>query len=574
MTGGKVLVIGDDTRSFLATVRSLGRQGVTVHAAPSNFRSPALRSRYIIAIHDLPPWMGDGAEWLGALTQLLRAERYDLVIPCNETALLPLQRYREALCRFARLAIPHDRAIALLFDKIETRTLAQQVGVPVAAGRLLSPTDTADRLLTELGSPIVLKPRRSYSLEQLASRGKVEVIKEPARLERLLGTLDSGETIVESYFSGQGVGVSVLAGGGRVLQAFQHHRVREIAGESFYRHSAPLSPEFVAACEAIVAGSDYTGVAMFEFKKKPSGEWILLEVNARPWGSMPLPVALGVDFPYRWYRLLTAAEEAPALPYRTGVYGRNLLPDLHVCLRQAEARSLGPMATAWLITRWVAEMSRTLIGKEVHDVLVRDDPRPGVVELYALARAAGGVIERRLPGVAARRRRRARAELNRLRRNPANLDIVFVCQGNICRSPFAEALLRARLGNSCVAISSAGLMPRPGRATPSDGREAASAHGVDLSEHRSVWLNRNMVETASLVVAFDEITRSGIFDRYPDIKAPVILLGDLVQLGDITDPIDGGAAEFRRIYQQIAAGIAELLARLHGLAARHPGRPI
>ena len=217
-------------------------------------------------------------------------------------------------------------------------------------------------------------------------------------------------------------------------------------------------------------------------------------------------------------------------------------------------------------------MSRTLIGKEVHDVLVRDDPRPGVVELYALARAAGGVIGRRLPGVAARRRRRARAELNRLRRNTANLDIVFVCQGNICRSPFAEALLRARLGNSCVAISSAGLMPRPGRSTPTDGREAASAHGVDLSEHRSVWLNRNMVETASLVVAFDEITRSGIFDRYPDIKAPVILLGDLVQLGDITDPIDGGAAEFRRVYQQIAAGVAELLPRLDALAARQPGR--
>ena len=50
----------------------------------------------------------------------------------------------------------------------------------------------------------------------------------------------------------------------------------------------------------------YTGVAMFEFKRNDSGGWILLEVNARPWGSMPLPLSLGVDFPYRWYRLLTA----------------------------------------------------------------------------------------------------------------------------------------------------------------------------------------------------------------------------------------------------------------------------
>ncbi len=80
-----------------------------------------------------------------------------------------------------------------------------------------------------------------------------------------------------------------------------------------------------------------------------------------------------------------------------------------------------------------------------------------------------------------------------------------------------------------------------------------------------------MVETASLIIVFDEFTRSGVFDRYPDIKAPVILLGDLLELGDITDPIDGGAAEFRRVYDQIAAGVSELLPRLNGLAAQQPG---
>ncbi len=570
MTAGKALVIGDDTRSFLAIVRSLGRQGIAIHAAPTNFRSPALRSRYIAAIHDLPPWMGDGAEWLASVTELLRAQRYDLVIPCNETALLPLQRHA-GLSRFARLAIPHDRAIAMLFDKVETRKLARRVGVPIAAGRLLSPSDTAQGLLTEFGTPLVLKPRRSYSLDQLASRGKAEVVSEPARLERLLAALDPAETVVEQYFSGQGVGISLLAGGGRVLQAFEHHRVRELAGESFYRCSAPLSPDLVAACEAIVAGSDYTGVAMFEFKKKSGGNWILLEVNARPWGSMPLPVALGVDFPYRWYRLLTAAEETPAVRYRTGVYGRNLVPDLHVALRQAEAQHLGPIATGWLLTRWAAEMYRILIGKEVHDVLVRDDPRPGLVELYDIARAAWRVIGRRLPGFAARRRRRARVQLNRSWQKMRSPHIVFVCQGNICRSPFAEALLRARLGDSDVVISSAGMMPRPGGSTPAFGRDAASAHGVDLSEHRSVWLSGSMADTASLVIVFDEMTRSGVLDRYPNITAPVIVLGDLIEQGDIVDPIDGGAGQFRQVYQQISAGIAELLPRLNGLAAQQQG---
>ncbi len=299
MTSGKALVLGDDTRSFLATVRSLGRQGIAVHAAPANFRSPTLRSRYIAAIHDLQPWMGDGAEWLHAMEALLRAERIDLVVPCNETTMLPLQRHRAQLEPLARLAIPDDHEIAVLFDKHATRELARQVGVPVAAGRMVRPDDTAATVLAEFGAPLMVKPRRSYALETLGSRGKARMVREPAALAKVLREIDPDETLLEQFFPGWGVGVSLLASKGRVLQAFEHHRVRELAGASFYRISAPLTPELVRACEAIVAAVPYTGVAMFEFKRNDSGGWILLEVNARPWGSMPLPLALGVDFPYR-----------------------------------------------------------------------------------------------------------------------------------------------------------------------------------------------------------------------------------------------------------------------------------
>jgi len=562
--GGKVLVLGDDTRGFLATVRSLGRRGIVVHTAPANFRSPALRSRYIAAIHDLPPWMGNGAEWLAAIAGLLRAERYDLIIPCNETTLLPLQRHRALLSRFARLAIPDDRAIAVLFDKHETRELARLVGVRVAAGRLLQPDDKAEGVLTEFGAPVVVKPRHSYSLDQLAARGKVQVVAKPERLEQLLSGFNPDETVIEQYFAGQGVGVSVLASRGRVLQSFEHHRVRELAGASFYRYSAPPTPDLTRACEAILAELDYTGLAMFEFKQSAGAGCILLEVNARPWGSMPLPVALGVDFPYRWYRLLTAGEETPAVPYRTGVYGRNLVPDLQNSLIEAEARQQGPVATAWFMLRRVAEVLRFLTGREVHDVLVRDDPCPGLIELLEFIRAVRRRAEGMLPGAAARRRRRARAQGKALRRAAVNPRITFVCQGNICRSPFAEALLRTQLRGGMIETDSAGVMPQAGRPTPIFGLEAAVAHGIDLSAHRSAWLTSQLVDSTSLLIVFDEITRCAVFDRYPDVKAPVMLLGDLAELGDLADPIDGGPAEFKRVYDQIAAAIAELAGLIGG----------
>lgn len=560
MIAGKVLVLGDDTRSFLATVRSLGRQGIAVHVAPANFRSPALHSRYITAVHELPPWMDDGTDWLHAMAATLQADQFDLVIPCNETTLLPLQHFRAQLEPLARLAIPDDHAIAVLFDKLATRELAQRVGVPVAAGRLLRPDDTAAGVLAELGAPVVVKPRRSYALDSLGARGKAQVVKDADSLARVLREVDPGETLLEQYFPGQGQGVSLVASQGRVLQAFEHHRVRERGGASFYRISAPLSPDLLRGCEAITGGVPYTGVAMFEFKRNERGDWILLEVNARPWGSMPLPLALGIDFPYRWYRLLVAGEELPAVRYRTGVYGRNLLPDLMASRDEAASLRLGPLARNYFMAGRGLELLRGLTGREVQDVLVRDDPRPGLAELWTTAAGVRQRLARDLPGAAARRRARARTAVSQaVRETSGRPSVLFVCQGNICRSPFAAALLRARLGAaSPMQVHSAGMIPQPGRPTPSFGLQAAAGFGVDLSAHRSVWLTRGMVEAASLLVAFDELNRATVLDRYPDLRVPMVLLRDLLDGGDIADPVDGGLAEFERCYQRIAEGVAGL----------------
>ena len=67
-----VLLFGDDTRSFLATVRSLGRQGVPVHVAPYSLSAPALRSRYIRKVHRIPYYLGDGAAWTAAVRDVVR----------------------------------------------------------------------------------------------------------------------------------------------------------------------------------------------------------------------------------------------------------------------------------------------------------------------------------------------------------------------------------------------------------------------------------------------------------------------------------------------------------------------
>lgn len=79
-----MLVLGHDTRAFLSVVRSLGRAGIGVHVPWFEPSGPAPRSRYVVRRHEIPPYRSGENEWKDALAELMRRERFDLVIPCGE----------------------------------------------------------------------------------------------------------------------------------------------------------------------------------------------------------------------------------------------------------------------------------------------------------------------------------------------------------------------------------------------------------------------------------------------------------------------------------------------------------
>ena len=382
----KVLVIGDDTRSFLAVVRSLARRGIEIHVAPFDFLAPALRSRRITRAHWLPYYLGDGSDWVEHFRSLVREECFDLVIPCDERSILPLNRHRQEFEPFTDFAIPSPEAIDILYDKHNTRELARSVGVPVAPGRMLLKDDTAESLIQAVGLPLVLKPRTSYSFKNLYVRSNAEVLVDPEAVSRALHGVTRNRFIVEGFFEGFGIGVSILAKHGRILQAFQHERVHEShLGGSSYRRSVPVDPALQEACERILQALQYTGLAMFEFRKsRCSDKFMLLEINARPWGSLPLPVSLGVDFPYFWYQLLKHDVEAPKASYRHGVYGRNLMQDYYHLSSQLSGLRGAPLQMIRAAAEYLLSFWRLFVGQEKWDALLPDDPLPGLIELWQI----------------------------------------------------------------------------------------------------------------------------------------------------------------------------------------------
>lgn len=561
----RVLVLGDDAKAFLAAVRSLGRAGLEVHAAPSDFSAPALRSRWLAAVHRLPPYPLGAQQWVEALGRLVGRARLDLVVPTSDSGLLMLLRHADALGR-DRLVLPNAEAARLFTDKARTRQLAFHAGIPVCAGRLVTAGDRAAPLASSFGLPLVLKPRRSWTPDEIRGKRTARIVRTIDELERALDEGLAGEWVVESFFAGTGIGVSVLARAGVPVAAIQHRRLREEdeTGPSTRRTSEPLNPRLLAWTRALAAASRLDGVAMFEFRWDPvADEHVLLEVNPRFWGSLPLAIAAGLDFPAMLVAQRAGAPNPAPTGYRSGCVKIDLRGDYERIVAEVEAapRLLGRLRAA---ASALAQLP-TLGRKSLFDSWAEDDPAPFLEERRMIVARLGAAASKRLPRPALIRLLAMRRGLRRAvaASRGGRLRLLVVDGANVARGPFAERLLRARFGGGrTVEVESAGTLPLQDRAPPQEALAAAARFGVDLSGHRSRSLTPATMAAASAIIVFDHATAEQLKRIEPALEAAVLRLPDLTDARDIVEPVGSGVpgalGEFRRISDSVAALASEL----------------
>ncbi|MEM9702130.1 MAG: low molecular weight protein arginine phosphatase [Planctomycetota bacterium] len=141
--------------------------------------------------------------------------------------------------------------------------------------------------------------------------------------------------------------------------------------------------------------------------------------------------------------------------------------------------------------------------------------------------------------------------------------VLFVCTGNTCRSPLAEALLRKRLhdaGGETVHAVSAGLSAGYGQPASPESFDLARRAGAELSDHRSQPLTEELLEDARKVYCMTQWHRAAILQRRPDLRDRVALLS--ADGGDIPDPIGGGMAEYEACRDAIDRGLDHVMAEL------------
>jgi len=165
------------------------------------------------------------------------------------------------------------------------------------------------------------------------------------------------------------------------------------------------------------------------------------------------------------------------------------------------------------------------------------------------------------------------AELPSPREPGAPYRVCLVCLGNICRSPMAETVLRARLAaaglNGAVVVDSAGTGDwHVGDSMDPDARAALASRGHDGSAHRARQFQPSWLPRRDLILAMDARNLADLRRMARGQDADRIRLfsevGGLAQAGvrDIPDPWGGGPDEFGHVLDLLGAAAPVIVSRL------------
>ncbi len=153
------------------------------------------------------------------------------------------------------------------------------------------------------------------------------------------------------------------------------------------------------------------------------------------------------------------------------------------------------------------------------------------------------------------------------------LQILFVCMGNICRSPTAEGVFRAKIAQAGlkdrVKIDSAGTHNyHPGREPDERSQEHALARGYDLSQLRARQIDDADYEKFDLILAMDWDNLALLQDDCPPALARKLKLfmsyaSPSMALGEVVpDPYHGNAGQFEKVLDLIEAASDGLVAKI------------
>ncbi|WP_305805387.1 low molecular weight protein-tyrosine-phosphatase [Stenotrophomonas sp. YIM B06876] len=129
--------------------------------------------------------------------------------------------------------------------------------------------------------------------------------------------------------------------------------------------------------------------------------------------------------------------------------------------------------------------------------------------------------------------------------------ILFVCVGNICRSPTAEVVMRHHLARDGVQMGSAGLQALAGKPIDPMAQQILQEHQLDGSMHRGRQLTAALLRETDLVLVMERRHVASITNEFPQASGKTFLLGKWCGDREIPDPYRQQRPAFEHVYALI-----------------------
>ena len=146
--------------------------------------------------------------------------------------------------------------------------------------------------------------------------------------------------------------------------------------------------------------------------------------------------------------------------------------------------------------------------------------------------------------------------------------VLFVCHGNICRSPYGEHALRRELAVEAQqrwSVESAGFI-KPDRPSPVEARAVAARRKVDLEAHRSRTMTTELVSGFDLIYVMSASQARSMCESFDARPESVWILGDLdpaaIVKRTIRDPVEQPEEVFEEVYDRIDRCVRVIAKRL------------
>ena len=373
------IVVGGDYQG-LGIVRSLGRHGVPVCVIDDE-HSIARFSRY--ATHSVrTASLRDERQSVDIVRDVGRRLGLDgwVLYPTRDETVAAFSRDKALLSEQFRVPTPDWNTMQWVWDKRNTYRLAGELDIATPRTWYASSAEEVEGIQAD--GPLAIKPaiKEHFVYATKAKAWRANTKAELRQLfERAAGHVGPGEVMVQDLIPGGGeqqFAYCAFFKDGRAMASMVVRRRRQHPPE-FGRASTFVEaielPVLETLSERFLRAINYYGLVELEYKLDPrDGQYKLLDVNGRTWGYHTLGCGAGVDFPY----LLFADQMGEAIEPRRGRAGVSwirLVTDLPTGIVEMLGRRLD----------W-REYVRSLRDFQVEAVFNREDPLPGLMELFLI----------------------------------------------------------------------------------------------------------------------------------------------------------------------------------------------